>query len=244
MAEAPQNRQLDRWGASLNDAVTTGVTHSRAVPLTPAERCNNLGQVYGGPVVAIVDANTYSAGDLFAAGFVDNNVGKLICTDSATGGGGANVWLPRDVARSLAGTGYELADIGDVSFTISARRAERTGEAGIDIEDTGVTGSFHHDVTHRDLTQNNRDLLAYACGLLASETVTSLSATVEDGAIRVVGQGLDRVQLDVDGIPVETQALIDGAATLGLIENWDQHLVEIVGSQGTTVRQRRRLPAM
>jgi hypothetical protein len=39
--------------------------------------CNDIGQIYPGPVVAVVDANTYSAGNLFASGFVDNRIGNL-----------------------------------------------------------------------------------------------------------------------------------------------------------------------
>ena len=73
-------------------------------------------------------------------------------TDSATGGGGANVWQPHDVANALQGTGFELADLGDVSYTIAIRRAERIGESGIDIEDVGVSTPFTHAITLDDLT--------------------------------------------------------------------------------------------
>jgi len=243
MVQARQNRELNPWAESLNDAVITGVSHSRSVPLTPLERCNNLGQRYGGPVVTIVDANTYSAGDLFAAGFVDNDIGKLICTGAATGGGGANVWRPRDVALALRGTGYELPDLGDVSYTIAARRAERIGEAGIDIEDTGVTGPFRHQLTRRDLTSKNRDLLAYASGLLASETVTAMSHSLVGTTVDVATVGLDRVQIDIDGVPHETALVEANRAVLNLVADRDQHLVELVGYDGTTVRQRRRLNA-
>ncbi len=73
MAGARQNRaELEPWRASLEDAVATGEPYSLPLPITAPERCNDIGQVYGGPVVAVVDANTYSAGDLFAAGFYNN----------------------------------------------------------------------------------------------------------------------------------------------------------------------------
>ena len=103
------DEEISAWVDSLDTAVTSGVTHSRAVPLTPIERCNNVGQRYHGPVVAIVDATSYSAADLFAAGFVDNDIGKLICTAHATGGGGANVWHTSDVALALHHFGYRYA---------------------------------------------------------------------------------------------------------------------------------------
>ena len=241
MARAGQNRQLAPWADSLDAAITTGVTHSRSVPLTPNGRCNNLGQHYPGPAVAIVDATTYSAGDLFAAGFVDNNVGKLICTGSATGGGGANVWRPRDVARALSGTGHELADLGDVSFTIAARRAERIGESGNDIEDTGVVGSFRHPLTLNDLTDHNVDLIAYAGGLLASETVTAMHVVNALSGMDVTASGIDRVTVEVDGVPHRSAAVVDGSASFETIADADQHLVEVVGYDGTVVRQRRRV---
>jgi C-terminal processing protease CtpA/Prc len=241
MARARQNRQLAPWADSLDAAITTGVTHSRSVPLTPAGRCNNLGQHYPGPVVAIVDATTYSAGDLFAAGFVDNNVGKLICTGTATGGGGANVWRPRDVARALDGTGHELADLGDVSFTIAARRAERIGESGTDIEDTGVSGSFRHPLTLRDLTDRNADLITYAGGLLASETVTSMNIEHTPHGMVVAVDGIDRVTVEVDGVSQQSEAVVDGAASFEAIVDADQHLVEVVGYNATVACQRRRI---
>jgi C-terminal processing protease CtpA/Prc len=61
-------------------------------------RCNDHGQVYGGTVIAVVDATTSSAGDLFAAGFADNEVGTIVSVGRARGAGGANVWRS-DVLR-------------------------------------------------------------------------------------------------------------------------------------------------
>ncbi len=241
MARAPHNRHLSAWADSLNTAVTSGVTHSRAIPLTPIERCNNLGQHYHGPVVAIVDATTYSAGDLFAAGFVDNDIGKLICTATATGGGGANVWQPSDIASALHGTGHELDDLGDVSFTIAIRRAERIGNSETDIEDVGVTTPFTHPLTLNDLTNANADLIAYACGLLATSTTTNMTVTTRNDSIHITGTGIDRITIEVDGVPHQSAAIINGTAHLDKIADADQHLIEIVGYHHTTIRQRRRL---
>lgn len=242
LASASQNRSLSAWSASLEDAVATGASHSRSVPLTPLERCNNIGQRYGGPVLAIVDANTYSAGDLFAAGFVDNDIGRLVCTDAATGGGGANVWTPREVARALAGTGYEMAEHDGVSFTVSARRAERIGDAGIDLEDVGVTSPFRRPLTRRDLVDGNTDLLDYACRLLATEVVTGLSVEAAGRDLHVTVDGLSLVQLHVDGV-VATAVTPDerGHAALRLPEDWDQHTIEVAGYDRASLRQRRRI---
>ena len=62
--------------------------------------CNGIGQVYYGPVVLITDALSYSATDIFAAGFQDNDVGKVLGTGGNTGAGGANFWSLDDLLRA------------------------------------------------------------------------------------------------------------------------------------------------
>ena len=65
--------------------------------LTRPDDANDTGQIYQGPVVLLTDALTYSAADIFAGGFQDNNVGDVMGSDSTTGGGGANVWSHADL---------------------------------------------------------------------------------------------------------------------------------------------------
>ena len=67
-------------------------------------RATAIGQQYGGPVVLVSDSTTYSAGDLFAAGFVDNGIGPFVCVGEATGAGGANVWDYAELRSALAGS--------------------------------------------------------------------------------------------------------------------------------------------
>ena len=62
--------------------------------------CNGIGQVYYGPVVLITDALSYSATDIFAAGFQDNEVGVVLGTGGNTGAGGANFWSLDDLLRA------------------------------------------------------------------------------------------------------------------------------------------------
>ena len=69
--------------------------YSHAFPLTSKESCNAIGQKYYGPVVLIVDGNCYSATDIFAAGFQDHRIGKILGVSTNTGAGGANVWEHR-----------------------------------------------------------------------------------------------------------------------------------------------------
>ena len=83
---------LHLWRPSLEEAVETGSIYSHAFPLTSKESCNAIGQKYYGPVVLIVDGNCYSATDIFAAGFQDRGVGKIVGVGKNTGAGGASVW--------------------------------------------------------------------------------------------------------------------------------------------------------
>jgi len=168
MAASPFNRlELEPWARSLEDAVATGELYSQPLPLTDPDWCNDVGRRYEGPVVAVVDANTYSSGDLFAAGFVDNRVGPLVCVGEATGAGGANVWTGAQLRDALAGTPFAFGSLpADVGFTVSVRRAVRSGPAdGVPIEDLGV-GGIPYRMTRRDLLDGNRDLLEACAALL------------------------------------------------------------------------------
>jgi hypothetical protein len=168
MAESPFNRQeLHQWAPSLEAAIATGELYSQPLPLTDPEWCNDLGRRYPGPVVAVVDPNTYSSGDLFAAGFADNRIGPLVCVGEGTGAGGANIWRHGQLRDALADTpfGFDTPP-ADVGFTLSIRRAIRSGPAdGVPIEDLGV-GGIPYDMTERDLLDGNRDLLEFCAGLL------------------------------------------------------------------------------
>ena len=170
MASSPFNKlELEPWRTSLEDAVATGELYSQPLPLTDPEWCNDIGQKYFGPVVAVVDANTYSSGDLFAAGFVDNDIGPLLCVGEATGAGGANVWTDSDLRDALNGTSYAFSQLPDgVGFTMAIRRAVRSGESdGIPIEDLGISG-IPYAMTEADLRRDNRDLMRFATDLLTN----------------------------------------------------------------------------
>ena len=169
MAASPFNRlELEPWLPSLEAAITTGEAYSQPLPLTDPEWCNDIGRRYAGPVVCIVDANTYSAGDLFAAGFVDNEIGPLVCVGEASGGGGANVWTHYDLQEALAETAYAQPPLPDgIGYTIAIRRAIRSGEAdGVPIEDLGVPG-IPYAMTQEDLLHENRDLIEFCAQRLA-----------------------------------------------------------------------------
>jgi hypothetical protein len=243
MAAAPQNEHtLAPWRRSLDQAVTTGELYSRAVPITPVERCNDIGQVYGGPVVAVVDPNTYSAGDLFAAGFVDNQIGTLVSIGAATGGGGANVWLQAQVADALTGAGLPPDPLpAGIGYTIAVRRATRAGDAeGTAIEDLGVPGHRTYRMKKSDLVDGNRGLHNFCGRILAAAPRTRLRATVEGHQLDLDSDGLDRAEIRVDDRALGSHPLADDASTtVDLPPDWS--LVEVTAYAGHRLSQRRLL---
>jgi hypothetical protein len=169
MAQSPFNQmELGAWGASLDQAVSTGEQYSQPLPLTDPAWCNDLGRAYAGPSVAVVDANTYSSGDLFAAGWADHRVGPLVTVGQGTGAGGANVWTDAQLRDALLGTPFQQQALpGGCGFSLSIRRAIRSGPSdGVPIEDLGISG-IPYDMTEDDLLHGNRDLLAFCRDLLS-----------------------------------------------------------------------------
>ena len=168
MADSPFNRlELEAWSQSLQDAVSTGELYAQPLPLTDPSWCNDQGRKYPGPSVAVVDANTYSSGDLFAAGWVDHSIGPLVSVGQATGAGGANVWTSAQLRDALSGTDHQLRRMpAGTGFTIAFRRAIRSAAGdGIPIEDLGIPG-IPYEMTKDDLMKSNKDLLAFCSRLL------------------------------------------------------------------------------
>jgi C-terminal processing protease CtpA/Prc len=161
--------ELAPWRASLDAAVRNGELYSRALPITPPERANALGRFYPGPTLLVTNANTYSSGDLFAAGFADNAIGPVICVGQATAGGGANVLDYEVLAGALAGTPLALPTLPDgIGLTLSFRRATRGGPGeGLPIEDVGIEGDESYAMTRNDVLKGNCDLYARCAATLA-----------------------------------------------------------------------------
>ena len=197
------------------------------------------------PVVGVVDANTYSAGDLFAAGLVDNRIGTLVSVDKATGAGGANVWYSHNVMQALEGTdSAPLSLPHGIDYTIAFRRAVRIGDfAGAGIEDVGIPGSLQWPLTRRDLIDDNADLLTFCGKLLATEPYTDLVPEQVGSTLKIETMHLDRVDVYVDGHPrasLETSSGTGKGVAEYLFESpWYQ--AEVVGYKGDVRRQRRLL---
>ena len=165
MAGDPRKEELCR---SINMGRFTGSPFSRALPLelpdaAPAAR------VYEGPIVLVVDATSYSATDIFAAGFQDHAVGPLLGTSEQTGAGGANGWS-YDTLRTYLFDGAANAFAAlphEASFNVAVRRAVRAGEmADTPLEDLGVRPLHTHTITRDDVLSDNRDLLDRAIAVL------------------------------------------------------------------------------
>ena len=176
----PSGIDLGPWFKSLDQATETGATFSHAVPITPEDGANEVGQVYQGPVVLVTDARCYSATDIFAAGFQDHEIGPVLGVDDNTGAGGANVWthallkqlseLPTPDANSPYKTLPQQANM-----RVSIRRTLRVGaQSGTPLEDLGVVPNVRHRMTRDDLLAGNKDLLDRAGALLAAMPVRRL----------------------------------------------------------------------
>jgi len=157
-----------KWERSIDLSVSTGAVYSQGSPIESPEETNAIGPRYDGPVVVITDARCYSTTDIFAAGFQDNKVGKILGVDENTGAGGANVFT-HDVLRFvLQGPDSPIKPLPNgANMRVAIRRTTRVGDnAGLPLEDLGVHPDRLHRLTHNDVTNGNPDLIAAAVELL------------------------------------------------------------------------------
>ena len=213
-------QELAPWRESLEDAVRNGELYSRALPITPEAKCNEIGQVYGGPVLLVANSSTYSSGDLFTAGFVDNAIGPYLCVGEATAGGGANVYGYADLRAAFAGTADALPALPEgIELSLSFRRATRAGPSqGLPIEDVGVRVLQARDsyaMTRRDLLEGNCDLYDHCAQRLAGMPRSALDARLRRSprALVVTTQGVDQLDVEIDGKAMASMAVGDGRKT-------------------------------
>jgi len=239
---------LNSWTSSLSESVATGSSFSRGFSITTSDEANNLGQQYHGPVILITDALCYSATDLFAAGFQDHQIGRILGIDGNTGAGGANVWEHSILKDILAGSKYELKALpSSLNMRVSIRRNVRVGEyAGTPIEDLGITPDIRHNMTSRDLLEENVDLIKKASEILADMPVRQLDAVLSEQAgsleVELTSIGISRVDMYVDGRPVLSQNVTDGTTKLRIdTPNTNAQLLEIVGLKTNEVVATRKV---
>ncbi|MGW6195134.1 S41 family peptidase [Kribbella sp. NPDC055110] len=224
----PAGIDLGPWFDSLDLAIETGAQYSAAKPITPEDGANDVGQTYHGPVVLITDARVYSATDIFAAGFADHEIGVILGVDDNTGAGGANVWTHGLLAQLLNEppppdeTSPYVALPNGANLRVAIRRTLRVGKlAGTPVEDLGVKPQETHRMTRADLLEGNVDLLNKAGELLAALPVrrldlkTTLSGTTL--TVDIDAQGIDRVDLYVDGRPISSEDYT-GSLSIDILE--------------------------
>ena len=196
---APKSWELEQWAESIAESVVTGATYSRGFPLNSEESCNDIGQIYYGPVVLITDALSYSTTDMFAAGFQDNEIGEVLGTSDNTGAGGAEFWRYQDLVNASRGTARsQFKNLPNgADFVLAVRRSIRVGRhAGRPLEELGIVPDLRHYITRRDVLGANDDLIKRAARILAKKPVYSL--TVEhfkdkQGARGIVVSALSKV---------------------------------------------------
>ena len=187
-----------QWAESIKMATETGAIFSQGFPLTSEEDCNSIGQIYTGPVILITDALCYSATDIFAAGFQDNEIGPILGTNWNTGAGGANVWT-HDLLRQLMSDLFKPLP-QEAGMRVSIRRTLRVrGREGVPVEDLGIIPKEKHDMTKDDVLKDNVDLINHAASILSTLPVYKISANVtkSDGEITIDASTENISRLDV-----------------------------------------------
>jgi hypothetical protein len=224
---APKRMNLLRWADSIAESVKTGATYSMGFPLQPEEWCNEIGQVYYGPVILITDALSYSTTDIFAAGFQDNGVGEILGTSDNTGAGGANMWFYEDLISALGPSSRSQFKPlpRDTELQLAMRRSVRIGSRqGRPLEELGITPDHRHYMTKRDLMNRNSDLVRRAARILETKPVYSLAVQPVKGgnrALRINASSkvqprdhkrrISRVDIFVNGRPCKSLTARNGA---------------------------------
>ena len=129
----------------------------------------------------ITDALSYSATDLFAAGFQDHAIGPVIGVGGATGAGGANVWTHGLLRRLMepdnedpGPSPFQVLPRG-ADLRVAVRRTTRVGpNAGNVLEDLGVVPEVPYRMSRRDVMEGNQDLIDMAIDQLATRTPHSV----------------------------------------------------------------------
>jgi Peptidase family S41 len=226
---APKRWNLARWADSIAESVLTGSTYSSGFPLNSSESCNDIGQVYHAPVILITDALSYSATDIFAAGFQDNRVGEVLGTSDNTGAGGANVWWYEDLmnaVRTSSNSPFKPLPKG-ADLLVAVRRSIRVAKrAGRPLEELGIAPDHRHHMTSRDVLKTNDDLIRAAADVLRRKPIYSLRVTASpwqnerrEISVRAESkvqsrrtqQHIARLDLYVGGRPYKTLEATEGA---------------------------------
>lgn len=180
---APDGWDLKRWGPSIGDSVLTGATYSAGFPLTLGALCNGIGQVYYGPVVLITDALSYSATDIFAAGFQDNEIGPILGTGGNTGAGGGQLLVTgRPAAGAEEGPGVAVQEVAEGGRAHRGHASEHSGRSARRLAAGGVRGLARRAALHdqtRPVERQRRSLVPCRTPHSATALVPAVSEPSE-----------------------------------------------------------------
>jgi hypothetical protein len=227
---------LTPWFKSLKQFVETGATFSQSFPITPEDLCNNIGQMYYGPVILITDALCYSATDIFAAGFQDNKIGPILGTNGNTGAGGANVWEHTLIEQLIRqGTGdtnnSQITSLpNEAGMRVAMRRTLRVHEReGMPLEDLGVIpdASLYvpqstdiHKMTKEDLLRDNIDLINHAVSILAKMPVYRIMCKINSNSgtltVKTETENISRLDVFIDDRPQQSIDVINNSTEFAL----------------------------
>ena len=226
------------YGEWLNDAAPESaedrLTAGKHVT-NPAD-ANEVGQVYQGAVVLLVDAFTYSAGDIFAGGFQDHAIGPVLGITRTTGGGGATKWnYPEFSAALIKASGVPLETLPPgVTMSMAVLRSSRVHAfEGQFIEDVGVHADEVHPPTRDDILFNNRDLMLRARTLLLSKRkrcrlrIADASRDTIEIRFHVTGEGYSALRYFLDDTPIEPLPSTDDQVRLPLLPATNGHPVRL-----------------
>ena len=160
---------LHEWRDTIESSAPPGERYSRWFPLTSLEKANAVGQKYLGPVVVIVDALTYSSAEMFAAGFQDHAIGRVLGTARRTGGGGASPWHQSTIFN-LSGNELFQPMPDAPMFRVAVRRCRRVRKrSNQHLESIGVMPDLLYLPTRNDLLNSDEELLEKAGSMLAEK---------------------------------------------------------------------------
>lgn len=198
--------------------------------LTSLEDANDTGQIYQSPVALLIDGFTYSAADIFAAGFKDNKVGPIIGVSDTTGGGGATVWK-YDVLNPIISTvaGVPLTPLPQgVEMTVAVQRATRVRDSlGVAIEGVGVQADLVFNPTRNDVLKRGEDLMKRVCRLMSlmpAYRLKVIKATLTNKSVLLnVAQSTNIVKLEarIAGQPLPLVDLGNGDFSLAIADTPD-----------------------
>jgi len=160
---------LSRWYKSFRQIGHTGALYSLGFPITKTSTLKSFRSKRKYKLLLITDALCYSATDIFAAGFQDHDLGKIIGIHKNTGAGGANVWSHTLLHYLSQNLDYEYFTPLPYrsNLRVAIRRTLRVHKnAGIPLEDLGVKPDEYYQMSKNDLLNKNKDLINRACELL------------------------------------------------------------------------------